>query len=95
MPDSTILNLTQLAELPANGDAIPIVDISDTTMHASGTTKYVTFQSAVGNALTDRVTSITTGITGADKVTNIVSLTQAEYDAIGTKNASTFYIIVG
>lgn len=33
-----------------------------------------------------------TGITGADQITNIVSLTQAEYDAI-TPNASTLYII--
>ena len=34
-----------------------------------------------------------TGVTGADAVTNIISLTQAEYDAIGSPNASTFYII--
>ena len=33
------------------------------------------------------------GITGADKITNIVSLTQAEYDAIGTPDASTLYVI--
>lgn len=33
-----------------------------------------------------------TGVTGADKVTNIISLTQAEYDAI-TPNASTLYVI--
>jgi len=31
---------------------------------------------------------------GGDKVTNIISLTQAEYDA-ASKNATTFYIIVG
>jgi hypothetical protein len=36
--------------------------------------------------------SVTTGITGADAVTNIVSLTQAEYDAI-TPDASTLYVI--
>ena len=36
-----------------------------------------------------------TGITGADAVTNIVSLTQAEYDAIGTPDASTVYFIIG
>lgn len=41
------------------------------------------------------VESDTTGITGADAVSNIVSLTQAEYDAIVTPNASTVYIIVG
>jgi len=40
-------------------------------------------------------TSNTTGITGADQVSNIVTLTQAEYDAIGTPSATTVYIIVG
>jgi uncharacterized protein YbjQ (UPF0145 family) len=40
------------------------------------------------------VASDTTGITGADRVTNMVTLTQAEYDAI-TPNASTVYFIVG
>jgi cytoskeletal protein CcmA (bactofilin family) len=34
-----------------------------------------------------------TGITGADEISNLVSLTQAEYDAIGTKNAATLYFI--
>ena len=34
-----------------------------------------------------------TGITGADAVTNIVSLTQAEYDAILSPNATTLYVI--
>jgi len=40
------------------------------------------------------VPSDPTGVTGADAITNIMSLTQAEYDAI-TPNASTFYVIVG
>lgn len=40
------------------------------------------------------VQSNTTGITGADQITNIVSLTQAEYDAI-TPSATTFYVITG
>lgn len=35
-----------------------------------------------------------TGITGADRITNIVSLTQAEYDAL-TPNATTLYVIIG
>jgi hypothetical protein len=39
------------------------------------------------------VGSVVAGITGADAITNIVSLTQAEYDDIGTPNASTLYII--
>lgn len=40
------------------------------------------------------VASDPTGITGADAITNAVSLTQAEYDAI-TPDASTLYVITG
>jgi hypothetical protein len=50
-------------------------------------------QGATGPLSPNAVVSDTTGITGADQVTNIVSLTQAEYDAIVTPNASTLYII--
>jgi hypothetical protein len=39
--------------------------------------------------------SVTTGVTGADAISNIISLTAAEYAAIGTKNAATLYVIVG
>ena len=39
------------------------------------------------------IVSSTTGITGADAVTNIVSLTQAEYNAIGSPDAATLYLI--
>jgi hypothetical protein len=39
------------------------------------------------------VLSDPTGITGADAVTNIISLTQAEYDAIATPSATTLYVI--
>jgi len=38
------------------------------------------------------VLSNPTGVTGADAVTNIISLTQAEYDDI-TPNSSTLYAI--
>jgi hypothetical protein len=43
--------------------------------------------------LASYVDSDPTGVTGADAVTNMMSLTQAEYDAIGTPDTSTFYII--
>jgi hypothetical protein len=45
-------------------------------------------------AIAKMVISNTTGITGADAITNMVSLTQAEYDAIGSKSATTLYVIV-
>lgn len=40
------------------------------------------------------VPSDPSGVTGADAITNIMSLTQAEYDAIVTPNAATLYVIV-
>jgi len=39
------------------------------------------------------VPSNITGITGADAITNMVSLTAAEYAAIGSPSATTFYVI--
>jgi hypothetical protein len=42
MADKKITELTELAEAPAVGDLIPLVDISDTTMAASGTDKKIT-----------------------------------------------------
>lgn len=39
------------------------------------------------------VKSDPTGVTGADTVTNVISLTQAEYDAIVTPDAATLYVI--
>jgi hypothetical protein len=43
--------------------------------------------------LLNNVKSITTGISGADAVTNIVSLTTAEYNAIGSPDAATLFLI--
>jgi len=39
------------------------------------------------------IASNTTGVTGADQITNIMSLTTAEYEAIGSPDSSTLYII--
>jgi hypothetical protein len=39
------------------------------------------------------VESDPTGVTGADAITNVMRLTQAEYDAIVTPDASTIYAI--
>lgn len=41
------------------------------------------------------VESDVTGVTGADAITNVISLTQAEYDAIVTPDAATLYVIAG
>lgn len=78
------------------------VKISALTANASPAAADVAPVSDSGGTVTNKVTlqkiaqlfSDNTGITGADRVTNIVSLTQAEYDAI-TPDASTLYVIIG
>ena len=65
-------------------DILAIVDVS-----AGRQVKYI----EKSNLLEDQVTSVITGEpSGSDSVINIVSLTQAEYDA-GTPVATTLYII--
>jgi hypothetical protein len=60
----------------------------------SGTNiKPVAGQSLLGSANIPALLTDPTGITGADALTNIISLTQAEYDAIGSKSSTTLYII--
>lgn len=43
--------------------------------------------------LNKRPRSDPSGVTGADQITNIISLTQAEYDAIQTPGPTTLYVI--
>jgi len=74
---------------------VVVIDGTDVELIAGGG---VTVTQAISDLDADvqtRVQSVTAGEpTGSDKVENIVSLTQAEYDA-GTPNANTFYIITG
>ena len=54
------------------------------------------FATAAQGAKADTsVQSVITGITGADAITNTVSLTATEYANIVTKSATTLYIIAG
>ena len=48
MADAKISSLTALAETPATGDLVALVDVSDTTQAATGTTKKITRQNLVG-----------------------------------------------
>ena len=59
--------------------------------HNGGDGAQIAYSSLSG--LPPVVLSDPTNITGADAVTNIVSLTQAEYDAIATPSATTLYVI--
>ena len=61
MADAKISALTALGAAPAVGDRIPIVDVSDTTQAASGTTKYVTVAQAFTNPAFTGTPTATTG----------------------------------
>ena len=58
-----------------------------------GITGTLSTQTDLQTALNGKISSDITGITGADAITNAVTLTTAEYNAIGTPNASTLYMI--
>lgn len=48
---------------------------------------------AQGYLTAETIESDPTGVTGADQVTNVMSLTTAEYSAIGSPDSSTLYLI--
>lgn len=68
------------------GAGTVLVSVVDGPVVNSGTINY----GSTGNY----VSSDTTGITGANTITNIVTISQADYDAL-TPDASTVYFIVG
>lgn len=76
----------KISELAANASPAA-ADVAPVSNAAATATNKVTLQAIA------RLFSDNTGITGADKITNIVSLTQAEYDALGSTDASTLYVI--
>ena len=49
--------------------------------------------SNIQDQLDNKPNSDISGVVGADAVTNIISLTQNEYDVIGAPNSSTLYVI--
>ena len=67
MADSRISELTALAAAPASGDLVEIVDVSDTSMAATGTNKKITAANLLANAYQVGGTdvAVTDGGTGA------------------------------
>jgi len=70
-------------EFPGPGTA-------NTTLNAEG----LTFSDGT-QQITAGVPSNISGITGASAITNIVAISQAAYDALVTKDATTLYVITG
>ena len=67
MADSKVTDLTALAETPNDSDLLHIVDVSDTTMAATGTNKKIT----VANALAGKQDAIS-GLTASGAELNIL-----------------------
>ena len=90
MADVKISELT-LNSSPSGSDFVPVSKADGSV------TNKVTLQDIANLAVSTgaAVGSDTTGITGASAVSNIVQLTQAQYDALSSYNSNTVYIIVG
>jgi hypothetical protein len=91
MADTKITALTALTAADPANDVIPIVDVSDTTMAASGTTKKISVNNILGASGTATLASAT--ITGAATVGTTLGVTgnlsAAGNSTLGTGSKST------
>ena len=91
MADTSIYNLTASGAI-ADGDLIPVVDISDTTQSANGSTRKITKANFVVDLAPKNAPTFTTSMTGSfltasellatDASKNIVSLAAATYPSL-------------
>lgn len=82
MADTKITALAAIATVDPAADVLPIVDISDTSMAASGTTKKITSNQILGAGGTATLASAT--ITTATVTTSSVSSTALAASALTT-----------
>lgn len=88
MADSKISALTELSAAPATGDLLVLVDISDTTMAASGTNKKITWANLTSPLLL--ATGATTGASSqAQTFTNGITVPSGGKVVIGTTSPIT------
>lgn len=95
--DTSVNTSLDLADSSLQSSDIGVTVQAHSTVLDATTASYTTTEESklIGiepGAQVNTIDSDPTGVTGADQITNIISLTQAEYDAI-TPNASTFYVI--
>jgi hypothetical protein len=89
MADTKITALTAITTVDPAVDVLPIVDVSDTTMAASGTTKKITSNQILGAGGTATLASAT--ITGDLTVNTNVLKVDSTNDRVGIVNASPTY----
>lgn len=95
MADTKITALAAIATVDPAADVLPIVDISDTSMAASGTTKKVTSNQILGAGGTATLASATiTGALTVDTTTLVVDATNNRV-GIGTASPQDGFEVVG
>lgn len=82
MADTKITDLAALDVTPASGDLFVIVDVSDTSMAASGTNKKITWLNLIGNLI--RGTLSSGGVVPRTTAANTVGDSAMTIDADGT-----------
>ena len=89
MADKTIPNLTELAEAPAAGDKFYVVDVSDTTDSAAGTSKFILKSNLISGSGISNVVEDTTPQLGGDLDMNGNQITSPDgTDLINIPNGS-------
>jgi len=86
MPDTKITALTAITTVDPAVDVLPIVDVSDTTMAASGTTKKITSNQILGAGGTATLASAT--ITGDLTVDTSTLKVDSSNNSVGVVNAT-------
>jgi hypothetical protein len=102
MADSKITALTALTAADPVNDMFPVVDVSDTTMAASGTTKKISVNNILSSSptasgaltVTGLVTAGSATITGALTVDTTTLVVDATNDRVGIGKASPGYKLV-
>lgn len=90
---STVFSAGNLMKWAATADDTRTNLGAQATLVSGTNIKTVASQSILGSTNIPALLTDPTGITGAAALTNIVSLTQAQYDAIGSKSSTTLYVI--
>lgn len=86
------VKISELSLAAAAGDSV--VPASNAAGNLTSKVTLLSVANLATPANIGAVASDPTGITGADAITNVMSMSQAEYDAI-TPDASTLYVITG
>jgi hypothetical protein len=91
-----VTSVSGTSPIVSSGGTTPAISIPVATAATNGylsSTDWSTFNAK--QAAGAYVTSVTSGITGATQLTNMMQITSAGYSAITSPAANTLYIIVG